>query len=236
MEDRRLLRAAVLWIAAAAMPVTVAACGPLDPNDAVKNPGPINGTFAVSDYFIPSGHMGDGQNLGYLHADTNLDCKPRPPGVRGYCYDFTYLKIGPIKWAGVYWVYPANNWGSRAGRRVENSKAFKQVRFYAASDIPDLRVSFFYGGISDALLPNHDDISDFTAFDVSTEWRQFRMVLPPEGLDFSRLIGAFGWSVAYPNGEASSKNVYPAGDRPFHIYLNDIVWDTEAPPPPPPQP
>ena len=24
-------------------------------------------------------------------------------------------------WAGVYWVYPANNWGSRAGRRVDGA-------------------------------------------------------------------------------------------------------------------
>jgi hypothetical protein len=109
------------------------ACGPTDPTTLVQDPGPLTKPFAVSDHFTPSGFMGDGEYMGKLTMDVNNEnCKARPPGAQGYCYRFTYNE-GPIMWAGVYWVFPANNWGTRPGRAIDGSK-FKQVRAKVATN------------------------------------------------------------------------------------------------------
>jgi hypothetical protein len=99
--------------------------------------GPLDSTFAVSDFFSPSGFMGDGEFFGDLVGSTNEGCKPRPPGARGNCYRFTYypnnVDIDP--WAGVYWVFPSNSWGSTPGHAID-IKNFNSISFYAAIDGP----------------------------------------------------------------------------------------------------
>ena len=105
-------------------------CGPTDLADNVENPGPIAGPFPVSRFFTASGFMGDGMLPGFLLADVDEHCLERPTGALGNCYRFTY-NVGDQKWAGVYWQYPANNWGSRPGRSVAAS--FSHVRFSAAA-------------------------------------------------------------------------------------------------------
>jgi hypothetical protein len=99
--------------------------------------GPLMETFAVSDYFSPSGYMGDGMSFGQLQGQVNQGCKKRPEGARGNCYVFTYWTTPDNKnpWAGVYWVFPSNNWGSIGGRAVDTTK-FQQVRFSAAVEGP----------------------------------------------------------------------------------------------------
>jgi hypothetical protein len=108
-------------------------CGPTNPETLVEDPGPLSQTFAVSDHFTPSGFMGDGEYMGKLIMDVNNEyCKERPPGAQGYCYRFTYWE-GPKDWAGVFWVHPANNWGTRPGRAIVG-RNFKQVRFKIATN------------------------------------------------------------------------------------------------------
>jgi hypothetical protein len=99
--------------------------------------GPLTSTFAVSDVFSPSGYMGDGEFFGNLVGSTNEGCKERPPGARGNCYAFTYypnhMDLDP--WAGVFWVFPSNSWGSTSGHAIDISK-FQQISFWAAVDGP----------------------------------------------------------------------------------------------------
>src|SRR3982751_2526008 len=75
--------------------------------------GPLTSSFAVSDVFTPSGFMGDGATFSHLYMDVNTNCQtPRPANAQGYCYTFTYFKdTSPTgaMWAGVFWVFPANN-------------------------------------------------------------------------------------------------------------------------------
>jgi hypothetical protein len=92
-----------------------AACGPSDEADRAQA-GPIIGPFVVSDFYTPSGFMGDGAIPGRLTPAINEHCRtPRPAGAQGDCYRFIY-KPGDVKWAGVFWVSPANNWGTSPGR------------------------------------------------------------------------------------------------------------------------
>jgi len=97
--------------------LAIVACGPPDEASRAKA-GPIVGAFVVSDFFTPSGLMGDGAIPGLVTEDIDKNCAvPRPAGAQGDCYHFLY-KIGPVKWAGAYWVFPSNSWGSVPGRDV----------------------------------------------------------------------------------------------------------------------
>ena len=196
-------------------------CEAVDLRPQVSRPGPLDSPFAVSNFFTPSGHMGDGERAGHLRMDVqNSACLDRPIDASGDCYRFVYTP-GAKDWAGVYWVYPANNWGSRAGRQVLGER-FKQVRLQAASDTPDLPINFVVGGIADPTLPNRDRVSATTSVRLAEAgvWQVVRLDI--SGQDFDRVVGALAWSLAYPKE-------WDRG-QPVVVYLDDIVWDTEAVP------
>jgi hypothetical protein len=199
--------------------------------------GPLSQSFAVSDYFTPSGFMGDGANFGHLYMDVNTSCKtPRPPNAAGNCYTFTYYKdTSPtaVDWAGVYWVFPANNWGTRSGHAIDFTK-FQQIRYSVSVDYPPIPAdvqamgvlpqppNVFYGGI--AHFTNEDTVSGKIFPPISSELKRYFLPFPDGQAVTAQgsLIGAFGWSIAFPFGAD------PAA--PLVIHLDDIVWDTAAPP------
>jgi hypothetical protein len=248
--------------------------------------GPLTKTFPVSDYFTPSGFMGDGKYFGNLVGTTNVGCKQRPDNARGNCYSFTYYpnRVDEDAWAGVFWVFPANSWGSTYGHAIDMTK-FKQVSFYAAIEGPmpytvdgsPVPFNGLVGGIDpgNQFTINYSDgakasTSAYVGTGVTSEWKQFHIaltdfnkgsgcILPDSegkaencmpakdemGNDIriaSDLIGAFGWSVHYPNesakclppsdptlpanwcqsGQHSSQFDKPA---PVTVYLDDIVWE-----------
>jgi hypothetical protein len=126
--------------------------------------GPLTTTFAVSDVYTPSGYMGDGEYFGNLVGQVNEGCKePRPPGARGNCYVFTYYPntVNQDPWAGVYWVYPANNWGDTYGHAIDSSK-FQQIRFYAAIEAP---MPYTFSGAPQPFNALVGNINPMTNFD-----------------------------------------------------------------------
>jgi hypothetical protein len=262
--------------------------------------GPLTSTFAVSDYFTPSGFMGDGKYFGNLVGSTNQNCKQRPPGARGNCYRFTYYpnQVDTDAWAGVFWVFPANSWGSTYGHAIDMTK-FTRVSFYAAIDAPTPYTvdgapqpfNGLVGGIDPgAQFPlNYSDGADASTSAIigttlTSEYKQFHIALtdinkasnckppydPMSGVPDNRaencapakdamgmdiriandLIGAFGWSLHYPNDSATCKAPPPPanpGDpplpanwcqsgqhssqfvnpKPVVVYLDDIVWEAQ---------
>ncbi len=102
-----------------------------DLGDNSLHPGPIQGDFAVSDYFAASGFMGDGATRGRLTMKRDDDCKPRSEGAQGSCFHFTY-NAGDEGWAGVFFQYPANSWGASPGRTVKDN--YSRVRFEASAE------------------------------------------------------------------------------------------------------
>jgi hypothetical protein len=141
--------------------LAIVACGPPDEASRAKA-GPIKGPFVVSDFFTPSGLMGDGAIPGLVTEDIDTNCAvPRPAGAQGDCYHFLY-HIGPVKWAGAYWVFPSNSWGSVPGRDVippvdkgpdgmgGELLVYNHVRFSVAINPPmpvPPKFAFFAGGI-----------------------------------------------------------------------------------------
>ncbi len=203
------------WLVAASITPFVA-CGPTSEADRLDHWGPIDGPFAVSEYFAPSGHMGDGETPGHIVVDVaNDNCANRPPGARGDCYRFTYTP-GNLLWAGVYWQYPANNWGTRPGRST--LPIFKSVKFYAATDTDGLSVQFITGGIQNPAFPYADQFRDGIFEKVGFDWKPFTIDVSFE-TTYDAVIGAFAWVTSYPTGTD------PTGAPPTVLYLDDIVWE-----------
>lgn len=179
------------------------ACSP----EAGKPKGPPEGPFTVSEYFAPSGAMGDGAVMGNLVINDNKACKDRPEGARGNCYSFDYV-AGPELWAGLYWQYPANNWGAEPGLPVHGEK-FSKVTFQAAVKEGMERIIFVVGGIGvprapeeAEVYPHNDQMKHEAPFDVTTEWQKFELPIPMQFVDdatpISELIGAFAWYANHP--------------------------------------
>ena len=208
----------------------LAACGPKSPLDGLGHTGPLAESFAVSAFFSPSGDMGDGAVPGPLTTDINEFCKERPPGARGDCYRFTYVPSTQL-WAGVYWQYPSNNWGTQHGwplaQRADGMggtlPVFSTVKFKAASNVEldalgsAMPVQFIAGGISGGFAFSDDFKSSIFKIDVSTSWKDYAIDI--SGVPFNSVIGAFCWVTNYP------MNTDPA-TAPVHVlYLDDIVWE-----------
>ena len=148
--------------AALALALPLVACGPSDEADRAHT-GPIVGPFVVSQYFTPSGLMGDGAVPERLIVDINKNCKqPRPAGAQGDCYRYFY-RIGDVRWSGAYWVSPSNNWGTAPGRDVvgpvdlgvanpdkpgsPNLRGYHHVRFSMAIEpLPNAQTIQFWAG------------------------------------------------------------------------------------------
>jgi hypothetical protein len=206
------------------------ACGPKSPLDQLSRAGPLSASFAVSEFFSPSGDMGDGAVPGPLTTDINENCKERPVGARGDCYRFTYVPSTQL-WAGVYWQYPSNNWGTQHGWPIEQRTdqagvtlpIFTTVRFKAASNVEldalgsAMPVQFIVGGINGGF--QYSDAFKFNLFktDVSTEWKDYAIDI--SGIPLSSVIGAFCWVTNYP------PNTDPATVPPHVLYLDDVVWE-----------
>jgi len=226
--------------------VSMAACAPK-----VDAKPPPDGPFTISDYYAPSGAMGDGATPGNLVINQNAGCKDRPPGARGNCFSFQYVDHAPFTtqvtmstgvcdWAGVFWQYPANNWGTHDGLPVPTGKLTK-VSFQVAVAQGMELMTFQIGGIGTVPVPEggpppppadapcpptevppppqYDTIRSVLGQQpVSTDW--LKLSIPLAARDVSMnvpattlLIGAFSW--ATPSNAALPKT----------IYIDDLVYE-----------
>jgi hypothetical protein len=218
--------------------------------------GPLTSTFAVSDHFMPGGFVGDATTPGTLGVQVNQGCRPRPLGARGNCYVFTYhMKQGATDpFAGMFWLFPGNNWGSSPGRAIDTTK-FRQIRFSAAVEAPtpspangaNVFLTTQAGGIDPSTLGD-PSLAHADAFklvgeaqlgtDIGPDLKTFHLPIDdsaraancssPDALcvngSAGALIGAFGWVMPYPTAADAT------GTTPVKVYLDDIVWDTEPAP------
>jgi hypothetical protein len=136
------------------------ACAP----KAAPQKAPPTGPFAISEYFAPSGAMGDGATQGNLVIETSSGCKDRPAGARGYCYRFQYVANNPYttpitkstgvcNWAGLFFQHPDNNWGELSGLPVPAGKLSK-LTFQVAVGAGTELMTFQMGGIGVPPLPD----------------------------------------------------------------------------------
>jgi hypothetical protein len=238
------LSAPLLKVLALSAPLLFAACSPKTGTPVVK--APPDGPFIVSDYFAASGAMGDGATAGNIVINTGdstkTGCKERPDGAQGLCYSFDYI-AGPQLFAGVYWLYPANNWGAETPLPI-NPTNLTKVTFQAAVEaIPDGQsaeiMKFEIGGVGlgtpDPKNPrapglHNDQFINQDTFNVTTDWQQFSLTMPPPAdptIPITTLVGAFAWYANYP---ALPDTVDPTTFDystlpPKTIYIDDVRYE-----------
>jgi len=136
-------------------------------------------------HFIPSGWMGD-----YSDLKIDLGCKENPYfGETCVKIQYTNKATNGNRWAGIFWQYPANNWGSMdAG--YDLSKA-KKLTFWARGEkggerIEEFKVGGIMGDFSDS------DTSGIGSVVLEKDWKKYEIDLT--GKDMSYIIGGFACS------------------------------------------
>jgi len=171
---------------------------------------PLGLPFALTQYYVPTGFMGDGVQGEALLLDTN--CRlDSPPAVQGACFRFRYEpeKSKPVGWAGLYFQSEPDNWGSSPGHAIE--RGARRVSFTAASN-RDVWVKFLVGGIGTASTPYEDDFTQSADFEVTPIFREFEIDV--SRVSYERVLGGFGFVV--------QKSAAGAGQ--LTLYLTDVVW------------
>jgi hypothetical protein len=136
-------------------------------------------------HFIPSGFMPDGKCVVFNDNDKE-NC------VSGTCikiiFDIPCAKEGQ-KWAGIYWQYPANNWGQRKGGF--NLKGATRLVFWARGEKGGEQIQeFLLGGIL-GTYPD-SDMAMIGPVLLTSEWKEYSIDL--RGKDLSYINGGFAWS------------------------------------------
>jgi hypothetical protein len=222
MVARRRKNSPLRWAQGA---VALALIGACVPPSGVPDDEPLTVPFAVSDYFSPTGYLGDGATVGVVNM-VAAACTTRAPNAVGDCYKVTYTPPLASTYAGVYWQYPGNNWGGYPGHTVEQGAT--QATVWAMGTQGGEQVSFKAGGIADppdGTEPYVDSVSaSGPTVSLTKEWQQFSVSLTgadyyPEGATtYSSVLGGFAWIVIppMPNGAPSTE--------PIVFYLDNIRW------------
>lgn len=130
------------------------------------------------------------------------------PFIGESCIKIEYSAEGSKGWAGIYWLYPNNNWGNQPEGR--NLNGANTLSFMAKGANGGEKAEFKIGGVSgkyqDSLNP---PVSTFIT--LKSKWKEYSIDL--KGSNLSNVMGGFCWVTN------SSQN--PRG---CVIYLDNIVF------------
>lgn len=139
-------------------------------------------------HYVPSGFMPNGKCLALDEAWIE-NCHSGKSCIRVE-YDVMCSRKDQ-KWAGIYWLNPANNWGQRKGGF--NLTGAQQLTFWAKGDKGAEQIQeFTVGGI----MGNYPDtdIAVIGPVILSNEWRRYTIDL--RGKDLSYISGGIAWSTS----------------------------------------
>ena len=157
-------------------------------------------------HYVPSGFMPNGKCLNF-NDRWQENCGEGHTCIR-IEYDLECSRQDQ-RWAGIYWLNPPNNWGTRKGGF--DLKGATKVTFRARGEDGGEQIEeFTVGGITGD-YPDSDKII-FGPVILSSEWKQYTIDL--RGKDLSYISGGFAWST---NEEVN-------GDRCI-FYLDDIKYE-----------
>lgn len=141
--------------------------------------------------FVPSGYMGDVNSLSSLTSAYD-ESAPGSTGRAGH----TSLKIdynakGKQGWAAIYWLAPANNWGTIKGAGFDLRKA-KKLTFWLRGEKGGEIISQIKMGGVNGPYPDSDS-AWLGPITLTREWQQFTIDL--NGKDLRHVIGGFMFMV-----------------------------------------
>jgi len=137
-------------------------------------------------HFIPSGFMPNGKCVTF--DDTwSQDCHEGTTCIK-IVYDVA-CSMEDQKWAGIYWLNPANNWGNRKGGF--DLTGATRLTFWAKGDkggeqIEEIKMGGISGDYPDS------DAALIGPVILSNEWKEYSIDL--RGKDLSYISGGFSWA------------------------------------------
>ena len=137
-------------------------------------------------HFVPSGFMPNGKCINFNDA-WQENCYVGKTCIRVE-YDVACSKDDQ-KWAGIYWLNPANNWGNRKGGF--NLDGARELSFWAKGEKGGERIEEFKMGGITGDFPD-SDMAIIGPVILTNEWRKYTIDL--RGRDLSYVSGGFSWS------------------------------------------
>jgi hypothetical protein len=164
-----------------------------------------------SNHYIPSGYMGD-------YGDIKLnDQSTDSPHSGTTCIQLSYSakKSQNQGWAGVYWQYPANNWGNKKGGF--DLSGMTKLTFWARGvKGGEVIQQFKVGGIGVSQKATYPDSAEVEMgpIELTDTWKQYTINLA--GRDLSYINGGFSW--------VTNADLNPEGAT---FYLDDIQFEAD---------
>lgn len=157
----------------------------------------------VENRFFPTGWMGDGE-FGTKYVSFNGVSKSNPHSPP-FCTEITYT-FGPTRWAGIYWLNKADNWGGDPGEDYSRRK-FTALTFWARGTSGEEVLEFKTGDVRNKNKPYRDSFAASLGRVILTpEWKQYTISL--ENKDLSSVIGGFCWVASADFNAGSSITFY----------------------------
>ena len=159
-----------------------------------KNPNGFKPFYVYSDkgsrqnHYIPSGFMPNGNCLS-LTDTWQEKCFSGSTCIKAE-YDVTCSRQDQ-KWAGIYWLNPANNWGQKEGGF--NLTGAEKLTFWARGEnggeqIQEITIGGITGNYPDT------DTAVIGPIILSSEWKQYTVDL--RGKDLTYVSGGFSWTTS----------------------------------------
>ena len=140
--------------------------------------------------YVPSGYMPTGECI-----------KMDDAWVQGCAQGKTCMKVvydvacsaKSRRWAGVYWLNPADNWGERKGGY--NLTGAQKLVFWARGEKGGEQIAEFkVGGVGLSREFPDSDTASIGPVILTNGWRQYSIDL--RGKDLSYISGGFAWSAS----------------------------------------
>ena len=137
--------------------------------------------------FVPSGYMPTGECLKMDTAWTD-NCEEGKTCIN-VSYDVN-CSAKSRRWAGVYWLNPADNWGDRKGGY--HLTGAKKLVFWARGEKGGEQIAEFkIGGIGGGRDYPDSDTASIGPVILSNQWKQYTIDLRDK--DLSYISGGFAW-------------------------------------------
>jgi hypothetical protein len=153
--------------------------------------------------FAPSGWMGD---VSCIVVDPKCTVMPK---TGKFCMKWVYdnSKGGQSGWAGVYWLYPENNWGGKKGMDLTGRKRLSfWIRGETGKEVVSIKIGGVKGDFKDSVT------KELSALKLSSQWKQYSIDLT--GRDLSNVAGGFCWTA---DGKLNPKGCT--------FYLDEVVYE-----------
>jgi len=139
-------------------------------------------------HYVPSGFMPNGKCIQFSDV-WQENCQTGKT-----CMKITYdveCSRDDQKWAGIYWLNPANNWGSRKGGF--NLTGAQKLTFWAKGEKGGEQIQeFTVGGITGDYPDT--DTAVIGPVILSSKWKEYTIDL--RGKDLSYISGGFAWTTS----------------------------------------